>query len=108
MCSWAFASNGVGGVWQGKTWEVRRSHAEGPPERVCNWGQQNKKVTFLHTKLLKNNEPTPKQFVHHKPGNRGGRPSQTTKEMQGTNEIDEPGLFIVIAQPMEAVGMENI
>ncbi len=66
------------------------------------------KVIFLHTKPLKNNEATPKQYVYHKPGNRGGRPSQATKEMQGTNEIDEPGLFMVNTRPMEAVGMKNV
>lgn len=33
MCSWAFASNGVGGVWQGKMWEVRRSHVKCPSMR---------------------------------------------------------------------------
>lgn len=55
-----------------------------------------------------NNEVTPKQCVHHKPGSRSGRPSQTTKEAQGTNEIDEPGLFMVNSRPMEAVGMKNV
>jgi hypothetical protein len=29
--------------------------------------------------------------------------TQTTKEMKGTNEIDEPGLFMTVYRPMKAV-----